>query len=128
MASFGALFTWFVQDLRRDGRAKPIRRHYLVSVLRMKNLSSRRFSCSDAAAALVGSLGLVPSINAGDDFIIGEPCVPFCFPRKSCLNFVQRPRLCTGHRRQEHCEPAGLNPVCSHDVAGPRLYPGRLAP
>ncbi|GLB33546.1 putative isocitrate/isopropylmalate dehydrogenase [Lyophyllum shimeji] len=28
---------------------------------------------SDAAAALVGSLGLVPSVNAGDDFVMGEP-------------------------------------------------------
>lgn len=28
---------------------------------------------SDAAAALVGSLGVVPSINAGDHFVIGEP-------------------------------------------------------
>ncbi|KZP12083.1 mitochondrial NAD-homo-isocitrate dehydrogenase LysB [Athelia psychrophila] len=28
---------------------------------------------SDAAAALVGSLGLVPSINAGDSFVVGEP-------------------------------------------------------
>ncbi|WWC70857.1 uncharacterized protein I206_104809 [Kwoniella pini CBS 10737] len=28
---------------------------------------------SDGAAALVGSLGLVPSINAGDDFVMGEP-------------------------------------------------------
>jgi len=28
---------------------------------------------SDAAAALVGSLGLVPSVNAGDTFIMGEP-------------------------------------------------------
>ncbi|KAI0040708.1 homoisocitrate dehydrogenase [Auriscalpium vulgare] len=28
---------------------------------------------SDAAAALVGSLGLVPSINAGDEFVMGEP-------------------------------------------------------
>lgn len=27
----------------------------------------------DAAAALVGSLGLVPSINAGDSFVMGEP-------------------------------------------------------
>ncbi len=27
----------------------------------------------DGAAALVGSLGLVPSINAGDDFVMGEP-------------------------------------------------------
>ena len=29
--------------------------------------------CRDAAAALVGSLGLVPSINAGDTFVMGEP-------------------------------------------------------
>ncbi|KIM67884.1 hypothetical protein SCLCIDRAFT_13956 [Scleroderma citrinum Foug A] len=28
---------------------------------------------SDAAAALVGSLGLVPSVNAGDMFVMGEP-------------------------------------------------------
>ncbi|KAK7049697.1 homoisocitrate dehydrogenase [Paramarasmius palmivorus] len=28
---------------------------------------------SDAAAALVGSLGLVPSVNAGDNFVVGEP-------------------------------------------------------
>lgn len=31
------------------------------------------FRNRDAAAALVGSLGLVPSINAGDDFVMGEP-------------------------------------------------------
>jgi hypothetical protein len=29
----------------------------------------------DAAAALVGSLGLVPSVNAGDTFVMGEPYV-----------------------------------------------------
>jgi homoisocitrate dehydrogenase len=29
---------------------------------------------SDAAAALVGSLGLVPSANVGHDFAMGEPC------------------------------------------------------
>ena len=28
----------------------------------------------DGAAALVGSLGLVPSANVGKDFVIGEPC------------------------------------------------------
>jgi len=28
---------------------------------------------SDAAAALVGSLGLIPSVNAGDTFVMGEP-------------------------------------------------------
>lgn len=32
---------------------------------------------SDAAAALVGSLGVVPSVNAGDTFVIGEPYVTF---------------------------------------------------
>ncbi|KAK9464404.1 hypothetical protein V1512DRAFT_113116 [Lipomyces arxii] len=29
---------------------------------------------SDGAAALVGSLGVIPSANVGDSFIIGEPC------------------------------------------------------
>ena len=29
---------------------------------------------SDGAAALVGSLGVVPSANVGDGFVIGEPC------------------------------------------------------
>jgi homoisocitrate dehydrogenase len=29
---------------------------------------------SDGAAALVGSLGLVPSANVGSEFVIGEPC------------------------------------------------------
>lgn len=29
---------------------------------------------SDGAAALVGSLGLVPSANVGDNIVIGEPC------------------------------------------------------
>ncbi|KAL0070927.1 homoisocitrate dehydrogenase [Marasmius tenuissimus] len=28
---------------------------------------------SDAAAALVGSLGVVPSVNSGDNFVMGEP-------------------------------------------------------
>ncbi|KAJ7068036.1 homoisocitrate dehydrogenase [Mycena amicta] len=28
---------------------------------------------SDAAAALVGSLGVIPSVNAGDSFVMGEP-------------------------------------------------------
>lgn len=39
----------------------------------------------DAAAALVGSLGLVPSINAGDDFVIGEPCVS-CSPSTTLVS------------------------------------------
>lgn len=29
---------------------------------------------SDGAAALVGSLGVVPSANVGDEFVMGEPC------------------------------------------------------
>ncbi|ODV58445.1 homoisocitrate dehydrogenase [Ascoidea rubescens DSM 1968] len=29
---------------------------------------------SDGAAALVGSLGLIPSCNVGENFVIGEPC------------------------------------------------------
>lgn len=29
---------------------------------------------SDGAAALVGSLGVVPSANVGDGFVVGEPC------------------------------------------------------
>ncbi|KAK7205646.1 homoisocitrate dehydrogenase mitochondrial precursor [Myxozyma melibiosi] len=29
---------------------------------------------SDGAAALVGSLGVIPSANVGDSFVIGEPC------------------------------------------------------
>ena len=29
---------------------------------------------SDGAAALVGSLGVVPSANVGDSFVMGEPC------------------------------------------------------
>jgi homoisocitrate dehydrogenase len=28
---------------------------------------------SDGAAALVGSLGLIPSANVGDSFVMGEP-------------------------------------------------------
>ena len=31
------------------------------------------FDTSDGAAALVGSLGLVPSVNVGDAFIMGKP-------------------------------------------------------
>lgn len=35
----------------------------------------------DGAAALVGSLGLVPSVNAGDNFVMGEPYVlSLCMP------------------------------------------------
>lgn len=40
----------------------------------------------DAAAALVGSLGLVPSVNAGDSFVMGEPYVLPCF--RTCLSIA----------------------------------------
>ena len=33
-----------------------------------------KYILSDGAAALVGSLGLVPSANVGDGFAMGEPC------------------------------------------------------
>lgn len=36
-------------------------------------LLSSALPIRDAAAALVGSLGLVPSVNAGDTFVMGEP-------------------------------------------------------
>jgi homoisocitrate dehydrogenase len=39
----------------------------------------------DAAAALVGSLGLVPSINAGDNFVMGEPYVASVGIPRPCL-------------------------------------------
>lgn len=34
---------------------------------------------SDGAAALVGSLGVVPSANVGDNFVVGEPGAPLFF-------------------------------------------------
>lgn len=43
--------------------------HFVCDVASSSPLSVN----SDAAAALVGSLGLVPSINAGDNFVMGEP-------------------------------------------------------
>ena len=42
-------------------------------------LSSRR-----NRPTLVGSLGLVPSVNAGDNFVMGEPCVAFAIPVGTC--------------------------------------------
>lgn len=35
---------------------------------------------SDGAAALVGSLGVVPSANVGDTFVLGEPGDYISFP------------------------------------------------
>jgi homoisocitrate dehydrogenase len=44
---------------------------------------------SDGAAALVGSLGLVPSLNAGDSFAMGEPWVQtLCCHNGSILNLI----------------------------------------
>jgi homoisocitrate dehydrogenase len=43
--------------------------------------------CRDAAAALVGSLGLVPSINAGDTFVMGEPYATFSLLSHSIANY-----------------------------------------
>ena len=63
------------QALPRDGEAldarlpESVRRHRLVRTIALEAAEPR----SDGAAALVGSLGLVPSINAGDSFVIGEP-------------------------------------------------------
>jgi homoisocitrate dehydrogenase len=42
---------------------------YVISQL----LAFKLIKIRDAAAALVGSLGLIPSINAGNDFVMGEP-------------------------------------------------------
>jgi homoisocitrate dehydrogenase len=42
----------------------------------IQNETDENNSYRDAAAALVGSLGLIPSINAGNDFVMGEPYVP----------------------------------------------------
>lgn len=63
------------QDLRRHGRAEPLRRYHLVrSFSPPRSMKSATHEHDrDAAAALVGSLGLVPSVNAGDSFVMGEP-------------------------------------------------------
>lgn len=59
-------------------------------------LSSAR-QIRDAAAALVGSLGLVPSVNAGDTFVMGEPYVS---------NFVLPNRIDPSHVRSlTRCPP-----------------------
>lgn len=48
-----------------------IPRSALASAHLLTHYSSLLYS--DGAAALVGSLGLVPSVNASDSFILGEP-------------------------------------------------------
>jgi hypothetical protein len=63
-----------MQDLRRYGCAQPVWRYTFVSFLFLVSLfQNTHLSASDAAAALVGSLGVVPSVNAGDTFVMGEP-------------------------------------------------------
>ena len=39
----------------------------------IKDKTNKNNLYRDAAAALVGSLGLIPSINGGNDFVMGEP-------------------------------------------------------
>lgn len=51
-----------------SSRERPSAQMHLVQVDQSAHLVIR-----DGAAALVGSLGLVPSINAGDNFVMGEP-------------------------------------------------------
>jgi hypothetical protein len=49
---------------------------------------------SDAAAALVGSLGVVPSVNAGDAFVIGEPYVsslPIKSMNSTVIEYLRHP-------------------------------------
>lgn len=67
-----------LQHLRCYGCSKLVRRHHFVSAAFLANRAvSLTASHRDAAAALVGSLGLVPSVNAGDSFVMGEPYVGF---------------------------------------------------
>ena len=47
-----------------------------VAIILPSSTLTRPYRYSDAAAALVGSLGVVPSVNAGDTFVMGEPYVP----------------------------------------------------
>lgn len=47
----------------------------IISYVVSTQFSYSDFRVSDAAAALVGSLGLIPSVNAGDNFVMGEPFV-----------------------------------------------------
>eukprot|EP00126_Sphaerothecum_destruens_P005339 Sdes_comp18705_c0_seq2m9015 len=45
---------------------------------------------SDGAAAVVGGLGIVPSANLGDDFLLAEPGNYFCI----LFSFHANPHLC----------------------------------
>lgn len=50
---------------------------------------------SDGAAALVGSLGLIPSANVGDSFVMGEPGECCGRNEGSCLAFIRFSRCST---------------------------------
>ena len=67
--------TMSIQGVWCNGRTKPLRRYPLVrpSILSWKTILTNVVDNRDAAAALVGSLGLIPSINKGDKFVMGEP-------------------------------------------------------
>ena len=54
--------------IRRDRRPQFVQRHPFVSPRPGDKVDDR-----DGAAALVGSLGLVPSINLSSTLVIGEP-------------------------------------------------------
>lgn len=70
----------------------------------------------DAAAALVGSLGLVPSINAGDNFVMGEPYVAFVgIPHANlivCLVSMALRRTSPDKELQTLLRPSVLLPSC----------------
>lgn len=92
------------QDLRRDGRSQSLRRYPFVrpfacSRCTLITLAHTYVNHRDAAAALVGSLGVVPSVNAGDSFVMGEPCVPvpFVYPAHASVDLAYA--ACTGPRR-----------------------------
>jgi isocitrate/isopropylmalate dehydrogenase len=58
---------------------------------------------SDAGAALVGGLGLVPSANVNDKFALVEPGNNHI---DQYLN-INSPWICTRYRRKEHCQSIG---------------------
>jgi homoisocitrate dehydrogenase len=65
----------------------------------------------DAAAALVGSLGLIPSINAGNDFVMGEPYVLW---RLLTVNNFSLITCCSVHGSAPDIEGKGIaNPLAS---------------
>lgn len=77
---------------------------------------------SDGAAALVGSLGLVASVNAGDKFFMvctfvhtvsdcGLDSVANALSNRSRNAGRARARKCSGHCRPEQGQPASFDPI-----------------